>query len=92
MRYYHLSRQLNIRFKWVKGHADNAFNNRCDELATAAADGTNLLVDTGYELEQNGSLITFFLLALAGTSSACFSLSGLSTTHSRSAAYQDWQR
>ncbi|HNP22465.1 MAG TPA: ribonuclease HI [Panacibacter sp.] len=52
MRYYHLSRQLNIRFKWVRGHADNAFNNRCDELATAAADGTNLLVDTGYELEQ----------------------------------------
>jgi len=34
---------------WVKGHADNPFNNRCDQLATAAADGTNLKVDTGFE-------------------------------------------
>jgi ribonuclease HI len=34
---------------WVKGHADNAYNNRCDELATAAADGKNLPVDEGYE-------------------------------------------
>ncbi len=23
----------NIEFNWVKGHADNKFNNRCDELA-----------------------------------------------------------
>jgi ribonuclease HI len=35
----------------VKGHADNAFNNRCDELATQAADGKNLLIDEGYESE-----------------------------------------
>jgi ribonuclease HI len=41
-----------LRFVWVKGHADNAMNNRCDELATAAADGGNLLVDEGYELEN----------------------------------------
>lgn len=38
-----------IQFKWVKGHADNPFNNRCDELATAAADGKNLLTDAVYE-------------------------------------------
>lgn len=38
-----------VRFQWVRGHADNAFNNRCDQLATAAADGKNLLVDEGYE-------------------------------------------
>lgn len=43
-----------IRFVWVKGHADNKWNNRCDELATAAADGKNLLEDTGYE---NGSIV-----------------------------------
>ncbi|MBQ7491043.1 MAG: ribonuclease HI [Clostridia bacterium] len=24
-----------VAFHWVKGHADNAFNNRCDTLATA---------------------------------------------------------
>jgi ribonuclease HI len=27
----------NITWKWVKGHADNKYNNRCDELATAAS-------------------------------------------------------
>ncbi len=48
-RYYHLSRNFKIKFVWVKGHADNPFNNRCDELATGAADGGNLLVDVGYE-------------------------------------------
>jgi ribonuclease HI len=38
-----------IRFVWVKGHADNQWNNRCDVLATAAADSGNWLVDEGYE-------------------------------------------
>jgi Ribonuclease HI len=38
-----------IKFVWVKGHADNKWNNRCDELATAAADSRNWLVDEGYE-------------------------------------------
>jgi ribonuclease HI len=38
-----------IRFVWVKGHADNKWNNRCDVLATTAADGKGLLEDTGYE-------------------------------------------
>jgi ribonuclease HI len=44
-----LYRKHHIRFVWVKGHADNRWNNRCDELATAAADGTHLLEDTGYQ-------------------------------------------
>ena len=48
-RYAELAKNHNIRFKWVRGHADNPFNNRCDELATRAADGTNLLEDYGYE-------------------------------------------
>ncbi len=26
-----------VRFRWVKGHAENPENNRCDELACAAA-------------------------------------------------------
>ena len=26
-----------VSFVWVKGHAENAYNNRCDELAVAAA-------------------------------------------------------
>lgn len=48
-RYHELARNMKIKMKWVKGHADNPFNNRCDELATAAADGKNLAVDEGYE-------------------------------------------
>lgn len=47
--YYALSKNYaSIKFRWVKGHADNPYNNRCDELATAAADGKDLLVDEGY--------------------------------------------
>ncbi len=48
-KYYSLSKDHHIAFVWVKGHADNAYNNRCDELATTAADSNNLLVDEGYE-------------------------------------------
>lgn len=48
-KYHQLSLQHSIKFVWVKGHADNAYNNRCDELATAAADEKNLPVDAGYE-------------------------------------------
>lgn len=48
-RFYRLSLQHQIRFQWVKGHADNPYNNRCDILATTAADGRHLLVDEGYE-------------------------------------------
>lgn len=50
--YYQLAKNFTINFVWVRGHADNAYNNRCDELATAAADSKNWLVDEGYEREQ----------------------------------------
>lgn len=52
LRYYKLSRDFEIKFVWVKGHAENTFNNRCDELATTAADGHHLLIDEGYEKDQ----------------------------------------
>ena len=52
-KYYHLSRSMKVKMKWVKGHADNPFNNRCDELATTAADGKDLAVDEGYEEAQS---------------------------------------
>jgi ribonuclease HI len=51
--YYELSKEFNIQFVWVKGHADNPLNNRCDELATSAADGTHLLIDHAYEAGIN---------------------------------------
>ena len=34
-----------ITWTWVKGHAGHPENERCDLLATTAADGTNLLTD-----------------------------------------------
>lgn len=52
MQYHEIAKSFRIRFHWVKGHASNAMNNRCDELATAAADGNHLLVDEGYEAEN----------------------------------------
>jgi len=52
-RFYQLFQKHSIQFVWVKGHADNPYNNRCDELATAAADGKNLLVDEAYEQGQD---------------------------------------
>jgi ribonuclease HI len=39
-----------VKFVWVKGHASNKENNRCDELAVAASKSKSLLVDEGYEL------------------------------------------
>jgi ribonuclease HI len=47
--YYELSKKFTIKFVWVKGHANNAYNNRCDVLATNAADSGNLITDEGYE-------------------------------------------
>jgi ribonuclease HI len=47
--YFELSKKFTVKFIWVKGHADNPHNNRCDELATNAAAGKLLLTDKGYE-------------------------------------------
>ncbi len=37
----------NVTYRWVKGHDGHPENERCDTLATTAADGENLLIDTG---------------------------------------------
>jgi ribonuclease HI len=52
LRFYDLQQKNNISFKWVRGHADNVHNNRCDELATEAADGNHLLIDEEFERES----------------------------------------
>ena len=39
-----------VEFIWVKGHAGHPENERCDKLATSAADGEDLLVEEGLEL------------------------------------------
>ncbi|MCC7332838.1 MAG: ribonuclease HI [Flavobacteriales bacterium] len=48
----------NLKFFWVKGHAGNIHNERCDVLAVQAAESNNLLVDAAYESElSSGSLL-----------------------------------
>ena len=36
-----------VKFHWVKGHDGHPQNERCDALATGAADGNDLIVDEG---------------------------------------------
>jgi ribonuclease HI len=38
-----------VQFRWVRGHAGHVENERCDELAVAAANGPHLAIDAGYE-------------------------------------------
>ncbi len=40
-----------VKFKWVKGHAGNPENERCDQLAVTSSLGHNLQIDNGYELK-----------------------------------------
>ncbi len=39
-----------VTFTWVKGHDGHIYNEKCDMLATSAADGANLLDDDGIEM------------------------------------------
>jgi ribonuclease HI len=43
-----LAEAMPVRFVWVRGHAGNSRNERCDVLANTAARGRNLQVDRGY--------------------------------------------
>lgn len=49
IRFLRAYRKHQVKFVWVKGHATNKENNRCDELAVIAASGSNLKVDLEYE-------------------------------------------
>jgi ribonuclease HI len=48
--------QHKVTFNWVKGHAGNVENERCDQLAVQSAEGFDLLTDEGYEAGE-GSLL-----------------------------------
>jgi ribonuclease HI len=49
LRFLELYKKHKVKFKWIKGHNDHPYNERCDRLAVAAAESKNLLVDEGYE-------------------------------------------
>ena len=48
MRFLKIYRKHKVKFHWLKGHNEHPLNERCDELATAAADSYKLMVDVGY--------------------------------------------
>lgn len=52
-RFLELYRMHKVTFQWVKGHAQNPENNRCDELAVAASQQEKLKIDTYYEREES---------------------------------------
>jgi ribonuclease HI len=49
LRYIPLHLKYKPKFIWVKGHAGNVENERCDQLAVEAATRVNLPADQGYE-------------------------------------------
>ncbi len=52
-RFLRIYRRHRVRFIWVKGHSSTVENNRCDELAVAAAGNTAALtLDVGYMPEN----------------------------------------
>jgi ribonuclease HI len=42
----------NVEFIWVKGHAGHQGNERCDALATEAADGSGKIIDEGLKEDE----------------------------------------
>lgn len=53
IRFVNIYRQHQVKFKWIKGHNGHAENERCDQLAVAAAEQKDLLIDQVYEDEKN---------------------------------------
>lgn len=47
-------RKHQVQFKWIKGHNNHRQNERCDALAVEASKGKRLLIDSGFEGDQNG--------------------------------------
>ncbi|MBT28581.1 MAG: ribonuclease HI [Thalassobius sp.] len=50
-RFIKVYRRHKVKLIWVKGHAGNPENERCDQLAVAAANSSNLKIDEGFEKE-----------------------------------------
>ncbi len=55
-----------MRYQWVKGHAGDPENERCDALSTAALARPNLPADDEYERAERGTASSFFGAARQG--------------------------
>jgi ribonuclease HI len=47
----------NVRFAWIKGHANNTENEICDRLAVDASSRAVLLEDPGYTCEEENNTL-----------------------------------
>ena len=50
-------RKHTVRFKWIKGHASNPEDDKCDLLAVEASMKSDLLDDSGYDPQQKDDLL-----------------------------------
>ena len=49
-RFLEIYKNHKVKFQWIKGHNNDFYNERCDFLANLAAKNSNLLEDTGYNI------------------------------------------
>jgi len=54
MKLLSLCQSHTVNFDWIKAHNGHPENEKCDQMAVAAAKGNNLLVDEVYERESLG--------------------------------------
>ena len=52
LRFLDVYRKHSVSFVWIKGHANNKENERCDYLAVKAAEKNNLKKDLWYENQE----------------------------------------
>lgn len=60
LRFYTSYQKHDIKFVWIKGHNEHKENERCDFLATTAADSECLSIDIGYENSLNHNSDSLF--------------------------------
>ncbi len=56
-RFLQIYHRHKVKIVWVKGHANITYNERCDQLAVAASEGNNLLIDEYYETINSCTLL-----------------------------------
>jgi ribonuclease HI len=57
IRFLKIYRKHNVKFIWIKGHSNNTENEVCDRLAVNAYLSGNLAEDSGYNPEDENSLL-----------------------------------
>ena len=57
IKFLKIYRKHNVRFVWIKGHANNIENEICDRLAVNAYSNGNLIDDTGYNPEEENNIL-----------------------------------